>query len=240
MYIESNKRSVLKTLSWRVLSTVLTIILVYIFTGEIIIALSIGSLEVVVKFALYFFHERLWNKIRFGKRRIEPFVLWFTGLSGAGKSTLADKTFAYLKEKGLQVEQLDGDIVRTVFPKTGFSKEERDTHIKRVGFLASLLEKNGVIVISAFISPYREGRKEIRKMCKQFIEVYVNAPLETCEKRDIKGLYRKARAGEIKHFTGIDDPYQPPEQPDIEVHTDKQTIEQSFEQIKLYIEKFLR
>lgn len=213
--------------------------LVYFFTGEMVIALSVGSMEVIAKFGLYFVHERLWNKVRFGKRRIEPFVLWFTGLSGAGKSTLADKAYAYLKDKGLQVEQLDGDIVRAVFPQTGFTKEARDQHIRRVGFLASLLEKNGVIVVSAFISPYREARQQIREMCVNFVEVHVDTPLAVCEKRDVKGLYKKARAGEIKHFTGIDDPYETPENPEVVLKTEKETVEETFAHLKKFIDRKL-
>jgi len=156
------------------------------------------------------------------------FVLWFTGLSGAGKSTLADKMYDYLKQKRLRVERLDGDIVRSIFPDTGFSREERDKHIKKVGYLASILERNGVIVIASFISPYREARGFVRNLCDNFIEIHVKAPLSTCEQRDVKGLYKKARAGEIQHFTGIDDPYEPPENPEIVVDTDKVSVEESF------------
>jgi len=183
MYRENKKRSIMKTLSWRMLATVTTILIVYFFTGKLNLSLAVGGVEVVTKIILYFFHERIWNKIHFGKKTIKPFVLWFTGLSGAGKSTLADKVYQYLNQKGIRTERLDGDVVRTIFPNTGFSKEDRDNHIQRVGFLASILEKNGVIVISAFISPYREARKFVRDQCENFIEVYVNATLETCEKK---------------------------------------------------------
>lgn len=238
-YIESKRRSILKTVSWRIWATVTTMILVYIFTGKLLIAISVGSIEVVAKIVLYFLHERLWNKIQYGRKSVEPFVLWFTGLSGAGKSTLAEKTFQYLKDRGLRVEELDGDVIRTVFPKTGFSKEDRDSHIRRVGFLASLLERNGVIVVSSFISPYKEIRSEIRHMCKNFIEIHVNAPIEVCEQRDVKGLYKKARAGEIKHFTGIDDPYEPPERPEIVINTSLQSVDESFSQLKKYFDNQL-
>ena len=167
----------------------------------------------------------------------KAFVLWFTGLSGAGKSTLADKTYRYLKQKGLKVERLDGDKVRSLFPDTGFSKEERDRHIKRVGFLASLLEKNGITVISSFISPYAEARRFVRQLCKNFIEIYVKTSLETCEQRDVKGLYKKVRAGEIRQFTGVSDPYEAPEDPEIIVETDKVSVEESFSFLKQQIEK---
>ena len=168
---------------------------------------------------------------------MESFVLWFTGLSGSGKSTLADKIYMELKSLGKKVEQLDGDIVRDVFPKTGFSKEERDQHIKRIGFLASILERNDVIVIASFISPYRESRDFVRKLCDNFIEVYVSASLEECEMRDVKGLYKKVRAGEIKHFTGIDDPYEIPENPELIIDSEKLSVNRSTEIIFEYLNK---
>ena len=151
MFIEQKRRSIVKTISWRFWATLTTIALVFLFIGEVKIAFSIGIIEVVLKMLLYFLHERTWNKIKFGKKEIKPSVIWFTGLSGSGKSTLSEGLYDILKKKGLKVDHLDGDAVRDIFPKTGFSKEERNRHIKRVGFLASKLEQNGVIVIASFI-----------------------------------------------------------------------------------------
>lgn len=156
------------------------------------------------------------------------FVVWLTGLSGSGKSTLAEKLCAFYKAKGLRVEHLDGDAVRAVFPLTGFSKKDRDEHIMRVGYIASLLERNAVIVVASFISPYKDARVAVRRSCRNFIEVYVEASLKECERRDPKGLYKKARAGEIKHFTGIDDPYEIPGSPQITVVTEGRSVEGSF------------
>ena len=161
----------------------------------------------------------------------KPRVIWFTGLSGAGKTTLAEKLAAYLKEKGEKCELLDGDTVRNIFPQTGFTKKERDEHVKRMGFLASMLERNGVTVLASFISPYRESRDFVRKMCRNFVEVYVSTSLEVCEKRDVKGLYKKARSGEIKSFTGIDDPYEVPLHPEITINTAEETVEESLEKL---------
>jgi len=169
----------------------------------------------------------------------QPFVLWLTGLSGSGKSTLADKVYGYIEDKNFKIERLDGDVVRALFPNTGFSKEDRDNHIKRVGLLASMLERNGVVVIASFISPYTEARKYVRNLCKNFIEVYVKATLEACEKRDTKGPYKKARQGEIKQFTGIDDPYEKPISAEITVETDNETEEESFLTIIENIDKML-
>ncbi|MFC2096235.1 adenylyl-sulfate kinase, partial [Bacteroidota bacterium] len=188
-----------------------------------------------LKMVLYFFHERFWNKIEFGKKEIKPSVIWFTGLSGSGKSTLSENVFAKLKKKGIKVEHLDGDAVRNIFPKTGFSKEERNKHIRRVGFLASKLEQNGVTVIASFISPYQETRDFVRNLCSNFIEVHVSTPLEVCENRDTKGLYKKARSGEIKQFTGIDDPYEIPENPEISIDTTSLTVEESINNIIAFL-----
>lgn len=173
------------------------------------------------------------------KEYLKPFVLWFTGLSGAGKSTLADLTHQYLKEKNIKTERLDGDAVRSIFPNTGFTKEERDNHVKRIGFLASMLERNDVIVIASFISPYKDSRNFVRGLCKNFIEVYVKASVAGCECRDVKGLYKKAREGEIQNFTGISDPYEAPKDPEIVIETDKQSVEESFSVLKNYIDKHL-
>ncbi|MBO4711867.1 adenylyl-sulfate kinase [bacterium] len=165
----------------------------------------------------------------------DPCVIWFTGLSGAGKTTLAEKLAAYLKEKGKKCELLDGDTVRNIFPQTGFTKKERDEHVKRMGFLASMLERNGVTVLASFISPYRESRDFVRKMCRNFVEVYVSTSLEVCEKRDVKGLYKKARSGEIKSFTGIDDPYEAPLHPEITINTAEESVEESLEKLVKYL-----
>lgn len=159
-------------------------------------------------------------------------VIWFTGLSGSGKTTIAHAVEETLMEAGVPVELLDGDVVRENLSKgLGFSKEDRDTNIRRIAFVAHLLQRNGVFVITAAISPYRSVREESRAMIKDFVEVYANAPIEICEERDVKGLYAKARAGEIKGFTGIDDPYEPPQRPEVEVRTDQLSVEESTQKV---------
>lgn len=172
-------------------------------------------------------------------KSFKPVVLWFTGLSGAGKTTLANKVHEYLVEKDIKVERLDGDTVRSIFPQTGFTKEERDNHVNRIGFLASILERNGIIVVASFISPYRDSRDFVRGLCTNFVEVYVKASLATCECRDAKGLYKKAREGQIQNFTGISDPYEPPRNPEIVIETDHQSVEESFAVLKTYMDKHL-
>jgi adenylylsulfate kinase len=160
------------------------------------------------------------------------FTVWFTGLSGAGKSTLAEMLFHELRRRDSKVELLDGDVVRTNLSKgLGFSKEDRDTNILRIGFVANLLTRNGVACITSAISPYRNARNECRAMIKDFVEVYVHATVDECAKRDVKGLYQKAMAGEITGFTGVDDPYEPPQSPEIYVDTMSQSPDQSLQLI---------
>ena len=159
-------------------------------------------------------------------------TIWFTGLSGAGKTTISKQIEAKLREQRYKVEVLDGDIVRTNLTKgLGFSKEDRDENIRRIGFVSHLLTRNGVIVIVSAISPYRAIRDEVRERIGNFVEVHVNAPLEVCEQRDVKGLYQRARAGEIKMFTGIDDPYEPPLNPEVECRTDLEELEESVNKV---------
>lgn len=159
-------------------------------------------------------------------------TIWFTGLSGSGKSTIARALEAELRQRGCQLEVLDGDIVRTNLTKgLGFSKEDRDENIRRIGFVSHLLTRNGVVVLVSAISPYREARDTVRDRIGDFVEVFVDAPLSVCEDRDVKGLYKKARAGEIKQFTGIDDPYEAPLNPEVHCHTDRQTVEESVAQV---------
>ena len=159
-------------------------------------------------------------------------VIWFTGLSGSGKTTVAQIVEDKLLDSGIPVETLDGDVVRENLSKgLGFSKEDRDTNIRRIAFVAHLLQRNGVFVITAAISPYKSIRDEARAMIKDFVEVFADAPLEVCEERDVKGLYAKARAGEIKGFTGIDDPYEAPENPELVVDTANQSPEESAQQV---------
>ena len=164
-----------------------------------------------------------------------PAVVWFTGLSGAGKTTLAEKLISYLQQNDIKCELLDGDIVRDIFPRTGFSEAERNEHIKRMGFLASMLEKHGVLVVASFISPYRESRNFVRRMCKKFVEIYVSTPLSVCEKRDVKGLYKKARNGGVSSFTGIDSPYEVPENPELTIDTSSESVEKSFQKLLDYL-----
>ena len=149
----------------------------------------------------------------------EGMVLWFTGLSGSGKSTIARDVVAALEAEGRQVEYLDGDAIRDIFPATGFTRPERDAHIRRIGWVASRLERHGVTVVASLVSPYEESRRFVRGLCRRFVEVYVSTPFAECARRDVKGLYAKAQAGQIKNFTGLDDPYEAPAAPELTIDT---------------------
>lgn len=160
--------------------------------------------------------------------RHEGFTLWFTGLSGAGKSTLSQMVYDRLKRQGAKVELLDGDVVRTNLSQgLGFGKEDRDTNIRRIGFVCELLSRNGVIAIVAAISPYRAVREEVRGRIAKFVEVWVSCPIEVLAERDVKGLYKRALAGEIPRFTGVSDPYEPPAAPELTVDSSAEPVEAS-------------
>lgn len=165
-------------------------------------------------------------------------TLWFTGLSGSGKTTIALEVEKELKANGYKVEHLDGDEIRKCLCQDlGFSKADRDENIRRVSYLAKLLTQNGIITLCCFVSPYLKARQEARELIGDFIEVYVNTPLAVCEKRDVKGLYAKARKGEIPAFTGISDPYEPPVNPEIEILTENEPVEKSAVKIINYLVK---
>jgi adenylylsulfate kinase len=168
---------------------------------------------------------------------VNGFTLWFTGLSGAGKSTNSFKVYMELKKRSLKVELLDGDIIRTNFSKgLGFTKNDRDIQIQRIGFISYLLNKNDIISVVAAISPYRETRRQNRALLDRYIEVYCDCPLDILEKRDPKGLYVKARAGEITNFTGISDPYESPENPEIHLRTAVETEEETAQKVISFLE----
>ena len=154
-------------------------------------------------------------------------IVWFTGLSGSGKTTLAEAVSRILADAGHPVELLDGDVIRSHFSKgLGFSPKDRAENVRRIAYVADLLARHGVIVLVAVIAPYRSIREEIRRLSPAYFEVYVNAPLDVCERRDPKGLYRRARAGQLAQFTGVDDPYEAPEFPEVECRTDLESVEE--------------
>jgi len=237
MYRETNTRSVVKGISWRVVATTTTIIIVYVFFGRLDLAIAAGLIETVLKVALYWGHEKIWQKIHWGKKKIDPFNLWFTGLPLSGKSTIADKVYAELEKLHIPIERLDSKDIRNLIPDIGFSREDRNRHMHRIGFLIQKLQKNSISTVASFVSPYKESRKAIREMVKNNIVVYVKAEIESCKKRDYKGVYEKAMAGELKNFSGINDVYEEPEHAEIVIDTDKLSIDEAASLIVDYVKK---
>ena len=237
MYKETNKRSIVKGISWRVVATTTTILIVYFFFGRLDLAIAAGLTETVLKVGLYWAHERAWMKIRWGKKKIEPFNLWFTGLPLSGKTTIADRVYEELQKMHIPIERLDSKDIRDMVPDIGFSREDRNRHMKRVGHLIKTLQNNSISTVASFVSPYRESRKAIREMVKNNVVVYVKADVETCKKRDYKGVYEKALKGELQNFSGVNDVYEEPQHAEIVIDTDKLSVDEAVEIIVKYIKK---
>jgi adenylylsulfate kinase len=237
MQYETKKRSILKAVSWRTWATMTTAVIVFLFTGRFALALTVGCLEVFAKMGLYFFHERLWQKIGWGKEEIPSFVLWFTGLPASGKKAVGNRVFQELKRQKLRVERLDSMDVRPLFPEVGFSPDEVNRHVKRAGHLSAMLEKNGIIVIASFVSPYEKSRLAARGLCRNFVEVYLKSTVENCEKRDEKGHYAKARRGEYRNFPGVDVPYEEPSTAEIVIDVDQFSVEEASKAIVGYLKR---
>lgn len=237
MYRDTNKRSIVKGISWRVVATTTTIIIVYLFFGRLDLAIAAGMLETIAKIGLYWAHERAWFKIRWGRKKIEPFNLWFTGLPLSGKTTIADTVYKELEKFDIPLERLDSKDIRDIVPGIGFTREDRNRHMHRIGHLIRTLQNNSISTVSSFVSPYRESRKAIREMVNNNVVVYVKADIETCKDRDYKGKYEKALKGELQNFTGVNDIYEEPQHAEIVIDTDKVSVEEAKVIIVKYIKK---
>jgi len=237
MYKETNRRSIVKGISWRVIATTTTIIIVYVFFGRLDLAIAAGLIESVLKVGLYWAHERAWFKILWGKKKIEPFNLWFTGLPLSGKTTIADKVYTELEKLHIPLERLDSKDIRDLIPGIGFTREDRNRHMHRVGFLIQKLQKNSISTVASFVSPYRESRKTIRTMVTNNIVVYVKTDIETCKARDYKGKYEKALRGELQNFSGVNDVYEEPEHAEITIDTDSMSADEATDLIVRYVKK---
>ncbi len=266
----SKIRHIGKTITWRIVGTIDTMILAWIISGDPMTGFKIGTAEIVTKMVLYYLHERTWYKLNFGlerKKRSEraakvsenivkqdfkidglkrskqleqqPVLVWFTGLSGSGKSTMANLLEMELHEKGYKTYLLDGDNVRHGLCRDlGFSEDDRVENIRRIGEVAKLFLDAGVIVLCAFVSPFSKDRDNAKKLVGsgRFVEVFVDCPIEVCEERDVKGLYKKARKGEIKDFTGISSPFEKPINADLVLKTAEKSPNELLEELLQRIE----
>lgn len=232
-----SKKNIIKSVIYRLYAFIITFVVALLVTGNVELSATIGVIENFFKIATYYWFDILWDK--FTIKKYKKSILWFTGLSGSGKTTIAKEIVKKLQEEGQPVMLLDGDEIRDIFKNTGFDKESRLRHINDVAKMAVYLQKKGIIPIVSLISPYTESRENAKKLSDDFLEIYVDTSLVVCEMRDVKGLYKKARAGEITNFTGIHEssPYEVPTNPDIIVHTSGISIEACVEKVLNKIKK---
>lgn len=237
MYKETNKRSLAKGVTWRLIATTTTMVIVYVFFGRLDLAIATGVIESVLKIGLFWMHEKAWFKVRWGKKRIEPFNLWFTGLPLSGKTTIADEVFEELEKLQIPLERIDSKDIRDLIPNIGYSRDDRNRHMHRIGNLISTLQNNSISTVASFVSPYKESRGAIREMVNNNIVVYVKADVETCKGRDYKGAYAKALSGGFKNFPGVDEVYEEPEHAELVIDTETTSVEEAVERIVKYVKK---
>lgn len=237
MYRETNTRSITKGLSWRFFATGTTVLIVYVFFRRLDLAIAAGIVETASKVFLFYLHEKIWQRIRWGKKKIEPFNLWFTGLPLSGKTTIADLVYEKLKKYQIPLERIDSKDIRELIPDIGYSREERNRHMRRIGHLIKTLQNNSISTVASFVSPYRESRKAIRGMVQNNVVVYVKADIDTCIARDYKGVYAKALSGELHHFSGVNDVYEEPQHAEIVIDTTTTDADTAAEEIVRYLRK---
>lgn len=232
-----DKKNMIKSIVYRLYSFLVTFVVALVITGDAKLSAALGVVENFFKIATYYWFDIIWDK--FTKKQYRASVLWFTGLSGSGKTTIAKEVLAQLKKEGHNAMLLDGDEIRDIFKNYGFDKASRLKHINDVAKMAVYLQKQGVIPIVSLISPFEEAREAARTISPDFTEIYIDTPLDVCEKRDVKGLYAKARSGEIKDFTGVHDtaPYEVPKNPDLKLSTEGVEVDACVKQILKHIRK---
>ena len=237
MYKETNGRSIAKGISWRLVATTTTIAIVYFFFERLDLAIAAGLVETVLKVGLFWAHERAWFRIRWGKKRVEPFNLWFTGLPLSGKTTIADAVFIELNKLDIPLERIDSKDIRDLIPDIGYTREDRNRHMHRIGNLIKTLQNNSISTVASFVSPYKESRRAIREMVKNNVVVYVKADVQTCKDRDYKGVYAKALSGEFQNFPGVNELYEEPKHAEIIIDTDSTSVDEAVKTIVKYIKK---
>lgn len=237
MYIETHTRAIIKAISYRFFGSLITAIIIYFFIGRIDFAIAGGALDAIAKIAAFYLHERAWNRIKFGKKKIEPFSIWLTGLPLSGKTTIANLVHEKLKKSDILIEKIDSKDIRDLVPEIGFSKQDISIHLRRIGYLIKTLQNHSISTISAFVSPHTESRDAINLIVKNNIVVYIKADVNSCIARDYKGLYKKAQNGELLNFPAINDIYEEPNSADIVVDTDILSPNEAAEIIVAYIRK---
>jgi adenylyl-sulfate kinase len=232
-----NKKTAVKSIIYRIYAFVITFLVAFLVTGNLELSATIGIIENVFKILTYYLFDLIWDK--FSKSEYRVSMLFFTGLSGSGKTTIAKEVLEKLKREGHSAMLLDGDEIRDIFKNYGFDKAARLKHINDVAKMAVYLQKQGIIPIVSLISPFEEARVAARAISADFTEIYVDTPLDICEKRDVKGLYAKARSGEIKDFTGVHEsaPYEVPLNPDLKLSTEGVEVGACVKQILKHIKK---
>jgi bifunctional enzyme CysN/CysC len=218
-FLKLDKKQMLKSVVYRVYAFIITFCTTFLLTGDLKLSITLGILENIFKIMTYYWFDILWDKLT--KKKYRPSLLFFTGLSGSGKTTIAKALVEKLKSEGHAVMLLDGDEIRDIFKNTGFDRDARLRHINDVTKMAVYLQNQGIIPVMSLIAPFEEARENSKKLTDDFTEIYIDTPLEECERRDVKGLYKKARAGEIKDFTGVHDtaPYEVPKKPTLKIST---------------------
>jgi adenylylsulfate kinase len=232
-----DKKNMTKSVIYRLYAFIITFIVAFLVTGNIELSATIGVVENAFKILTYYWFDIFWDK--FTKTKYRTSLIWMTGLSGAGKTTMAKALVEKLQSQGHSAMVLDGDEIRDIFKNNGFDKEARVKHNQDVGKMAVYLQSQGIIPIVSLISPYAEARDYVRGISKDFTEVYVSTSINECERRDVKGLYKKVRSGEIKDFTGIHDsaPYEAPKNPEINLDTQHLNVDDCVNNILKYIKK---
>ncbi len=237
MYRDSKTRTVVKAITWRITATLTTIVLVYLFTGQIQTAVEVGVLEMTAKLLFYYGHERLWDRLMFGRVEIPPFVLWITGIPHSGKTTLGDIVFKKLQSENIKIQRLDSHDVRPLFPETGFTRKEINNHIKRVGHLTSMMENNGISTIASFVSPFTESRDFVRGICQNYIEVYLKTSADEIIEKYGCELFKKAKKGLVQNVAGMDIEYETSPGTELIIEMCDLTLEEAADKIVSYLKK---
>ena len=239
MYIETGRRSLVKGITWRFLATTTTIIIVYLFFGRLDLALAAGVLETTAKIFLYYLHERGWQKITFGKKRVEPFNLWIIGLPLSGKKVIADRVYEALeKQLHIPLERIENREVRQILPEIGYERDDRIMHIKRVGYLIKKLQRHSVSTISSFVSPYQESRDAVQAMTENYVEVFIDTPADQYKQRQTDGYVEEVDDEQLHDLDRISHEYDRPLNPQIVIKEDE-SIDDAVNRIVAYVKKNL-